>query len=71
MVALHALGAAVIAAAAWSWEFHLGSFADSLVVAGILFVPFFGVRLIFEVGGSLLREEQERNRRAGIGNDPA
>jgi hypothetical protein len=40
--------------------------ADFLMVASILFVPLFAMRLIVDMGGKLLAEEGERNRSAGV-----
>ena len=41
-----------------------------LVGTALLFVPLFALRLIVDVGGKLLAEEKERNRRAGVRDLP-
>ncbi len=61
-----ALFAALISAIWTAMLVDGASRADFLIVAAILFVPLFAMRLIVDLGGKLLAEEKERNRRADV-----
>jgi hypothetical protein len=55
-----------LAALSTWWIIASASLTTYIVVAAILFIPIFGLRLIVDVGGELLEDERRKKRAAGM-----